>query len=340
MTERLQTVPIVSSAKALIADDQPDVLEALRILLKGEGYQIDSATSPAGVLEKLKGTGACDVLLMDLNYARDTTSGQEGLDLLTHVREIDGSLPIVVMTAWGSIELAVEAMRRGVGDFVIKPWENDRLLRTIRTQIAAGRRRRKLERMEVERRGLHTKIDEAIGINGVCRVVHEGVSTIVEDEALVLLARVSTAHAFTAIAASSNSSAGASHRRLELESDLSTLQGLVRITEANIGEDDRRTLLDIGIQFVMPARTDGKLLGMIGIGGGDAPEIEEQSFIADVALMMASALQNLQSRSQDRDYREALEIQRALLPDSLPQVKGLEVSAAWQPARVVGGDYY
>ena len=98
--------------RVLIADDQQDVLEALRFLLKGEGYQIEAATSPTGILQSLESKDF-DVLLMDLNYARDTTSGQEGLDLLTRIQSLDSTLPIVVMTAWGSVEVAVEAMRRG-----------------------------------------------------------------------------------------------------------------------------------------------------------------------------------------------------------------------------------
>ena len=113
--------------QVLIADDQPDVLEALRLLLKGEGYKIESAGSPAAILESVD-SAEFDAVLMDLNYARDTTSGQEGLDLLSQLRSHDPTLPIVVMTAWGSVEVAVEAMRRGARDFVQKPWENARLL--------------------------------------------------------------------------------------------------------------------------------------------------------------------------------------------------------------------
>src|SRR5215831_16925830 len=123
-----------TTPRTLIADDQPDVLEALRLLLKGEGYQTESASSPADVLEAVR-THDFDVVLMDLNYARDTTSGQEGLDLLTQIHDLDDTLPIVVMTAWGSIDLAVEAMRRGVRDFVQKPWENSKLLDTLRSQV-------------------------------------------------------------------------------------------------------------------------------------------------------------------------------------------------------------
>jgi len=120
--------------RALIADDQPDVIEALRLLLKQEGYQIETANSPAGVLDNLSG-GQFDLLLMDLNYQRDTTSGREGLDLLRSVRKMDNELPVVVMTAWGNVPLAVEAMRGGAQDFIEKPWDNSELLSTVRRQI-------------------------------------------------------------------------------------------------------------------------------------------------------------------------------------------------------------
>jgi phosphoserine phosphatase RsbU/P len=128
----------ISVSRALIADDQPDILEALYLLLKGEGFQIETATSPAAVLEALR-SGDFDLLLMDLNYARDTTSGQEGLDLLENIRAIDSTLPIVVMTAWATVDLAVETMRRGVRDFIQKPWENDRLLSILCGEINDGR---------------------------------------------------------------------------------------------------------------------------------------------------------------------------------------------------------
>ena len=128
--------------RTLIADDQPDVLAALRLLLKSEGYQTEAANSPKAVLDAVKERDF-DVVLMDLNYARDTTSGKEGLDLISRIQAEDNSLPIVVMTAWGTVDLAVEAMRRGVRDFVQKPWENSRLLHVLRTQIEQGRTRRR-----------------------------------------------------------------------------------------------------------------------------------------------------------------------------------------------------
>ena len=119
--------------RILVADDQADVRESLRLLLKAEGFGVATAASPAEILAALEKRD-CDAILMDLNYTRDTTSGNEGLGLLERIQAADGP-PVVVMTAWGSVELAVEAMRRGACDFVQKPWHNERLLTTLRTQI-------------------------------------------------------------------------------------------------------------------------------------------------------------------------------------------------------------
>jgi sigma-B regulation protein RsbU (phosphoserine phosphatase) len=140
--------------RTLIADDQPDVLVALRLLLKNAGYQTESANSPQAVLEAVK-KREFDVALIDLNYARDTTSGQEGLDLISRIQAEDKSLPIVVMTAWGTVDLAVEAMQRGVRDFVQKPWENSRLLQVLRTQIDQGRALRQLKVRASQTRARH-----------------------------------------------------------------------------------------------------------------------------------------------------------------------------------------
>jgi len=127
--------------RILIADDQPDLLDALRLLLKGEGIAMEAVTSPDAVLAAVE-AGTFDLLLMDLNYTGDTTSGQEGIDLLTRVQAYDSLLPVIVMTGWGSVDLAVEAMRRGVCDFVQKPWDNDQLVDTLRKEIDKGRARR------------------------------------------------------------------------------------------------------------------------------------------------------------------------------------------------------
>lgn len=120
--------------RALIADDQPDITEALRLLLKREGYQIETVHSPRAVLDNLSAR-EFDVVLMDLNYTRDTTSGEEGLELLGRIRNLDATLPVVVMTAWANIPLAVKAIRRGARDFIEKPWDNSSLLATIRRQV-------------------------------------------------------------------------------------------------------------------------------------------------------------------------------------------------------------
>ena len=141
------------TSRILIADDQPDVLEALRILLRAEGFEATTASSPAEVSEAVE-NGDFDLALIDLNYTRDTTSGKEGLDLISTLRELDATLPVVVMTAWGSVEGAVEAMRRGARDYIEKPWDNERLLTTIRTQVALGRALRKSELLEGENQRL------------------------------------------------------------------------------------------------------------------------------------------------------------------------------------------
>src|SRR3954466_8627285 len=135
------------TARILIADDQVDLIDALRLMLKGEGIEYDAVTSPEAALHALQ-TRAFDLVLMDLNYTGDTTSGREGIDLLARVQQIDRLLPVIVMTGWASVDLAVEAMRRGVRDFVQKPWDNAQLLATLRHEIDAGRARRQIEAAE------------------------------------------------------------------------------------------------------------------------------------------------------------------------------------------------
>jgi len=137
--------------RILVADDQVDVLEALRLLLKGAGYAVETATSPGGVLAALEARDF-DAVLLDMNYTRDTTGGLEGLDLISRIRTMDATVPVVVMTAWGSVEGAVEAMRHGARDYIEKPWDNNRLLSTIRTQVELGRALQLSQRLEGENR--------------------------------------------------------------------------------------------------------------------------------------------------------------------------------------------
>jgi DNA-binding NtrC family response regulator len=164
-----------SGSRLLIADDQRDVLEALRLLLKPEGFAIETATSPSGVLDAL-GLREFDAVLIDLNYTRDTTSGQEGLDLLSRIQAVDSTLPVIVMTAWSSVDLAVEAMRRGARDFVQKPWENARLLSVLRTQLELGGALRRSQRLAAEHRllraeGLPKFIANAESMQPVLRLI-------------------------------------------------------------------------------------------------------------------------------------------------------------------------
>jgi DNA-binding NtrC family response regulator len=142
-------LPDPNTHRILVADDQADVLEALRLLLKSEGYQIETAKSPAAVLRAIEAR-EFSLVIMDLNYARDTTSGQEGFELLSRIQTLDSSLPVVVMTAWATVELAVEAMRRGAKDFITKPWDNPRLIATVRTQVELGSAMRTYRRLEEE----------------------------------------------------------------------------------------------------------------------------------------------------------------------------------------------
>jgi sigma-B regulation protein RsbU (phosphoserine phosphatase) len=143
--------------RILIADDQPDVLLALRLLLKGNGYATETVSSPAELLEAVA-VREFDLVLMDLNYARDTTSGQEGLDLLAHLNAIENIPPIIVMTGWATVGLAVEAMQRGVTDFVEKPWTNSKLLASLEKQAAIGRERRALAKNVVRANEAHREM--------------------------------------------------------------------------------------------------------------------------------------------------------------------------------------
>jgi DNA-binding NtrC family response regulator len=143
-------------ARVLVADDQSDVREALRLLLKAEGMETEIVSSPSAALDAAQ-AGDFDIALIDLNYTRDTTSGKEGLDLLTQIQAVDSDLPVVVMTAWGTIDLAVEAIRRGARDFIQKPWENPRLISILHTQIELSRSLRRARRLEAENRLLRAQ---------------------------------------------------------------------------------------------------------------------------------------------------------------------------------------
>lgn len=173
--------------RVLVADDQADIRDALRLLLKRENYETQLAASPTDVLAAI-GAREFDAVLIDLNYARDTTSGQEGLDLLSNLQAADATLPVIVMTAWGSVEVAVEAMRRGARDFIQKPWDNARLLSILRTQIDLRNALRQASRLEAENRLLRAESRPTlIAESAVMQPVLELVGRVGPSDASVLI---------------------------------------------------------------------------------------------------------------------------------------------------------
>jgi DNA-binding NtrC family response regulator len=173
--------------RILVADDQPDVLNALRLLLSDEGYDVTAARSPAEALERLEAADY-DLAILDLNYTRDTTSGQEGLDLMERIRAVDPTLPLLVMTAWSSVAGAVEAMRRGAGDYIEKPWDDERLLATVRTQVnlrLAVRRSQRLQ--EANTRLQQGSAPAFIGDSPALRAVRQTIERVAPSDAAVLI---------------------------------------------------------------------------------------------------------------------------------------------------------
>ena len=172
--------------RIFVADDQRDVLESLRLLLKSEGYTAETFTNPEGLVSALRERTA-DAVLMDLNYTRDTTSGDEGLDAVTRIRSFDAHTPIVLMTAWGTINLAVEGMRRGAQDFIEKPWDNERLLAVLRAQVALGRALQRARTLEAENRQLKGADDSLIAEAPSMQPVLETIERVAPTDANVLI---------------------------------------------------------------------------------------------------------------------------------------------------------
>ncbi|HET9326583.1 MAG TPA: sigma-54 dependent transcriptional regulator [Candidatus Eisenbacteria bacterium] len=175
------------TTRILVADDDGDVLHALRLLLTGEGYEVETATSPAGVMALVESTDF-DAALLDLNYARDTTSGREGIELVARLRALDSTLPVIVMTAWSSVEGAVAAVRSGARDYIEKPWNNGRLLATLQSQLELSRALRRGRRLELENRLLRRDgAPRMIAEAPVMRTVLELVARVGPSDANVLV---------------------------------------------------------------------------------------------------------------------------------------------------------
>jgi DNA-binding NtrC family response regulator len=185
--DRVAPRAISDRPRVLAADDQQHVLDALELLLRPQGYDFETAKSPALVREALA-TDSYDALLIDLNYTRDTTSGREGLDLLSEIVSLDSSTPVIVMTAWANIELAVEAMRRGARDFIQKPWENQRLLTILRSQVELRRALQQAERLAAQNRLLQAEgRPEFIATAAPMQPVLEAITRVGPSDANILI---------------------------------------------------------------------------------------------------------------------------------------------------------
>jgi DNA-binding NtrC family response regulator len=269
-----------SQTRILVADDQPDVIEALRLLLKREGFKIESAESPQQALQMIENRDY-DAAIIDLNYTRDTTSGQEGLELLAKIQALDSMLPVIVMTAWGSVDLAVEAMRRGARDFIQKPWENERLSSILRTQLELSEAIRRGQRLEAENQALRgDNLPTMIAQAPAMRSVLELISRVGPSDANVLITgepgtgKEVVARTLHAISVRANkpmvtvNAGGLSEGVFESE-----LFGHVKgaFTDAKMDRVGRFELADTGTLFLdeianVPLNLQAKLLRVLEIG--------------------------------------------------------------------------
>ena len=316
------TLPTVgrrnSPPRVLAADDQQHILEALELLLKPQGYKVETARSPELVREALA-TGTYDAVLIDLNYTRDTTSGQEGLDLLSEIVSLDSTLPVIVMTAWGNVGLAVEAMRRGARDFIQKPWENERLITILSTQVELHRALQHAERLAAENRLLNAQgRPEFIATAPAMAPVLETITRIAPSDANVLVTGehgtgkevvARTIHALSLRASRpmiAVNTGGLAEGVFESE-----LFGHVKgaFTDARTDRIGRFELADGGTIFLdeignVPLRQQAKLLRVIESG-----EIERvgssRSKTVDVRLVSATNT-DLQAASRNGEFREDL----------------------------------
>ncbi len=312
--------------RILIADDQEDILAALRLLLKAEGFRAEAVTSPAAIIESLE-TQFFDLVLMDLNYARDTTSGQEGLDLIARIKDLDETLPVVVMTAWGSIEIAVEAMRRGVRDFVLKPWDNPRLLSIIRTHVESGRAVRKKQSLEQSLSQLTADIAQSADLSAMLAMVAERLHQQIASESVAIIVRSPRDLTFSFAAGSG----------IESES----LASLKR--QFDSADDHNSFIQNQTPALALSIKINDAPAGFIRLGDkaeGEQYNADELLFLSEIIDQVSAAINNLQWREQERDILEAREIQQRLLPEVIPQIRGCRIATAWQPARSVSGDYF
>jgi DNA-binding NtrC family response regulator len=319
--------------RILAADDQQHILDAIELLLKPQGYKVDAVRSPELVRESLS-SAHYDAVLIDLNYTRDTTSGSEGLDLLSSLVAQDSTLPVIVMTAWGNVGLAVEAMRRGARDFIQKPWENERLLAILRTQVELHRALQEAERLSAENRLLHAQgRPEFIATAPSMLPVLETITHIAPSDANVLITGehgtgkevvARTIHALSQRSSRpliSVNTGGLAEGVFESE-----LFGHVKgaFTDARTDRIGRFELADGGTIFLdeignVPLRQQAKLLRVV-----EAGEMERvgssRSKKVDVRLISATNA-DLKSASQAGEFREDLLFRLNTVEINLPALR-------------------
>src|SRR6266478_57595 len=321
-SEEIPTATALRSSKdrprILAADDQQHVLEAIELLLRPQGYEVETARSPALVREALA-TASYDALLIDLNYTRDTTSGQEGLDLLSEIVALDNSTPVIVMTAWANVELAVEAMRRGARDFIQKPWENERLLTILRAQVDLRRALQRAERLAAQNRLLQAEgRPEFIATAPLMQPVLDTITRVGPSDANVLIpgehgtgkevvARTLHAVSQRASRLMVSVNTGAMPEAL-FESELfGHVKGA--FTDARFDRIGRFELADGGTIFLdeignVPLRQQAKLLRVLE--GGEIERVGSSRAVrVDVRLISATNA-DLKAASQAGEFREDL----------------------------------
>lgn len=319
-------------SRILIADDQRDVLDALRLLLKGEPFDVETAASPAAVLAAL-GRSGFDALLIDLNYTRDTTSGREGLELLRAVRQLEPELPVIVMTAWGTIDVAVSAMREGASDFIEKPWDNQRLLSVLRNQVELGRALRAARRLQAEKDLLHADDGDFIAESAAMQPVLQLAGRVAASDANILI----TGEAGVGKGELARLIHGRSHRSEQpfigvnmggiadsiFESEMF---GHVRgaFTDAKSDRIGRFELADRGTLFLdeiatLPFNQQGKLLRVLESGNYE-PVGSSRTRHADVRVISATN-GNLRAMIADSAFRDDLLFRLNTVEIELPPLR-------------------
>ncbi len=320
------------ASRVLIADDQRDVLDALKLLLKGEPFAVETASSPPAVLAAV-GKSAFDALLIDLNYTRDTTSGKEGLELLRAIQGLEPELPVVVMTAWGTVDIAVAAMREGASDFIEKPWDNQRLLSVLRTQVELGRVLRDARRLRAEKDLLQESRGDFIAESAAMQPVLRLVGRVAASDANILItgeAGVGKGELARLIHARSNRAEGPfiSVNMGGIADSIfeSEMFGHVRgaFTDAKEDRIGRFELADGGSLFLdevacLPSTQQGKLLRVLESGDYE-PVGSSRTRHADVRVISATN-GNLRAMIADNAFREDLLFRLNTVEIDLPPLR-------------------